>query len=139
MGQLGAAAALTLILAWASASNVTESAKIGALVGLLSGIGIDFTTFGTSTIQNLNVTLVGPVVRAALWAIAGAAIAAVAGKRAKTRVHGSTEPEPGSSGASFPNQVRAAPLPTHPRKRARRVPRQDFFSRGCLLLLPLKT
>ena len=81
VGQLGAAAALTLILSWTSASNVTESAKIGALVGLLTGIGIDFTTFGTSTIQNLNVTLVGPVVRSALWAVAGAAIAAIAGRR----------------------------------------------------------
>ena len=81
VGQLGAAAALTLILGWASASNVAESAKIGALVGLLTGIGIDFTTFGTSTIQNLNVTLVGPVVRAALWGVTGAAIAAVAGTR----------------------------------------------------------
>ena len=81
VGQLGAAAALTLILRWASASNVAESARIGALVGLLTGIGIDFTTFGTSTIQNLNVTLVGPVVRAALWGVTGAAIAAIAGGR----------------------------------------------------------
>ena len=76
VGQLGAAAALTLILSWTSASNATEGAKIGALVGLLTGIGIDFTTFATSTIQNLNVTLV-----AALWAVAGAAIAAIAGRR----------------------------------------------------------
>jgi hypothetical protein len=83
VGQLGAAAALTVILGWASASNVAQGAKIGALVGLLTGIGTSFTTFGTETSQTFSATLIGPVVRAALWAAAGAAITAVAGKRVR--------------------------------------------------------
>ena len=82
IGQLAAAAALTLILNWAGVKGIAQGATIGGVVGLLFFLGVDLTMFGTSNLNNLTATLVDPILGAILYAIAGGAIAAVSGKKA---------------------------------------------------------
>jgi hypothetical protein len=77
IGQLAWGAALTLILGWASASSVGQAAKVSAIVGLLFFFGIDLTMFATTNTSTLKATVVDPILAAALFGIAGAAIAAV--------------------------------------------------------------
>jgi hypothetical protein len=77
IGQLAWGAALTLILGWASASSVGRAAKVSAIVGLLFFFGIDLTMFATTNTSTLKATVVDPILAAALFGIAGAAIAAV--------------------------------------------------------------
>lgn len=82
IGQLAAAAALTLILNWAGVKGIGQGATIGGVVGLLFFLGVDLTMFGTSNLNNLTATLVDPILGAILYAIAGGAIAAVSAKKA---------------------------------------------------------
>ena len=77
IGQLAWGAALTLILGWASASSVGQAARVSALVGLLFFFGSDLTMFATSNTQTLKAAVVDPILAAALFGVAGAAIAAV--------------------------------------------------------------
>jgi uncharacterized membrane protein len=77
IGQLAWGAALTLILGWASASSVGQAARVSAIVGLLFFFGIDLTMFATTNTSTLKATVVDPILAAALFGIAGAAIAAV--------------------------------------------------------------
>jgi hypothetical protein len=81
IGQLGFAAALTLILGWAGVRDIATGATTAGIVGLLFFLGIDLTMYATTNTQNLTATLVDPVISAVLFAVAGAAIAAVAGKK----------------------------------------------------------
>jgi uncharacterized membrane protein len=81
LGQLAWGAALTLILGWASVSSLGRAARISALVGLLFFFGIDLTMFATTNTSTLLATVVDPILAAVLFAVAGAAIAAVGGKK----------------------------------------------------------
>ena len=81
IGQLLWGAALTLILGWASVSSVGRAARVSALVGLLFFFGIDLTMFATTNTSTLLATVVDPILAAALFAVAGAAITAVGGKK----------------------------------------------------------
>ena len=81
IGQLAWGAALTLILGWASVSSVGRAARVSALVGLLFFFGIDLTMFATTNTSTLTVAVVDPILAAVLFAVAGAAIAAVSGKK----------------------------------------------------------
>ena len=77
IGQLAWGAALTLILGWANVSSVGQAARVSALVGLLFFFGIDLTMFATSNTSTLKAAVVDPILAAALFGVAGAAIAAV--------------------------------------------------------------
>lgn len=82
VGQLAWGAALTLILGWSGASSVAQAAKTSWIIGLLFMIGMDFTMYGTSNINNMTATVVDATVASLLFAIAGAAIAAATGRKA---------------------------------------------------------
>ena len=82
IGQLAAAGALTLILSWVGVRSFAQGATMAGVVGLLFFLGVDLTTFGSTNTSTLKVTLVEPVIIGILYAIAGGAIAAVAGKKA---------------------------------------------------------
>jgi hypothetical protein len=82
IGQLAAAGALTLILSWVGVRSIGQGATMAGVVGLLFFLGVDLTTFGSTNTSTLKVTLVEPVIIGILYAIAGGAIAAVAGKKA---------------------------------------------------------
>jgi hypothetical protein len=81
IGQLAWGAALTLILGWASASSVGQAARVSAIVGLLFFFGIDLTMFATTNTSTLKAAVVDPILAAVLFGMAGAAIAAVTGKK----------------------------------------------------------
>ena len=82
VGQLGFAAALTLILHWAAVRSVGRAVAVAAVSGLLFFLGIDLTMYATTNTQSLTATLVDPILAAALFAVGGAAIAAATGRRA---------------------------------------------------------
>jgi hypothetical protein len=75
IGQMAMAAALTLILGWSEVSDVAQSVKVGAIVGLLIFLGIDLTLYATTNVQNLAASLVDPILAAVIFACASAAIA----------------------------------------------------------------
>ena len=77
LGQLAWGAVLTLILGWTSASSVGQAARTSALVGLLFFYGIDLTMFATANTSTLKLAVIDPILAAALFGVAGAAIAAV--------------------------------------------------------------
>ena len=77
IGQLAWGAVLTLILGWASVSSVGQAARVSALAGLLFFYGIDLTMFATANTSTLTLAVVDPILAAALFGVAGAAIAAV--------------------------------------------------------------
>ena len=76
-GQIMFGALLTIILTWASASNIVQGVKIAFVTGLLFFLGIDLTMYATTNIQNLTASLVDPLLGGFLFAVAGAAIMAV--------------------------------------------------------------
>ena len=82
IGQLAWGAALTLILSWAGVKSIGQGATTAGIAGLLLFLGFDLTMYATSNTSNLTATLVDPILAAALFALAGAAIAAVNGKKA---------------------------------------------------------
>jgi hypothetical protein len=82
IGQLAWGAVLTLILGWTSTSSIAQGAKTAGLVGLLFMLGIDLTMYATTNLTNLTATLVDPVLGAIVFAVAGAAIAAVTARKA---------------------------------------------------------
>ena len=81
IGQLASAGALTLILSWVGVRSIGQGAIMAGVVGLLFFLGVDLTMFGTSNTTTLTASLVDPVVGGILYAIAGGAITAVAGKK----------------------------------------------------------
>ena len=81
IGQLASAGALTLILSWVGVRSIGQGASMAGVVGLLFFLGVDLTTFGSTNTSTLKVTLVEPVIIGILYAIAGGAIAAVAGRK----------------------------------------------------------
>src|SRR5678815_1608616 len=82
IAQLAWGAALTLILNWASARSIGQGVMVAGICGLLLFLGFDLTMYATSNTQNLTAALVDPLLAGILFAVAGGAITAVAGKKA---------------------------------------------------------
>jgi hypothetical protein len=82
LGQLVWGAALTTVLHWRGVSAWMDGLKTGATVGLLMFFGIDLTLYGTTNIMNLTGAVADAVVATVLFAVAGAVIAAVQGRKA---------------------------------------------------------
>ncbi len=82
LGQLVLGVYLAIVMdKWAQAGGVATGLKIGAISGLLIGLGYDLTLFGTTNMANLTATLVDPLIAMVQMACAGAAIGAVLGDR----------------------------------------------------------
>lgn len=82
LGQLVLGLFLAVIIdKWARVGGLAAGLKIGAISGLLMGLGYDLTMFGVSNMSNITATLVDPLVTMAQMALGGAAIGAVLGPR----------------------------------------------------------
>lgn len=78
LGQLVMALYLTVVIGkWARVSGAGAGFRIGAISGLLIGLGVDLTMFGVSNLSNINATLVDPLIMMVQMGVAGAAIGAV--------------------------------------------------------------
>lgn len=81
IGQLVFGVFLAVVIGkWAGVAGATAGLKIGAVTGLLLGLAIDLTMFGTTNISNINATLVDPFVMAVQLGIGGAAVGWMLGK-----------------------------------------------------------
>lgn len=81
-GQLLWGGALTLALGWAGAASAVDGLKVGAKLGVLFFLGVDLTLYATSNMSNLTGALVDAALATALFAVTGAAIVAVVGRKA---------------------------------------------------------
>ena len=79
LGQVLFAGFLTMIMVWRGDSSAGAGVKTGALVGLVLGLSLNFTYYGTSNIANLTATLVDPIIVVIQTGITGAVIGAVLG------------------------------------------------------------
>ena len=106
LGQVLFAAFLTIIMGWRGDSSAGAGLKTGALVGLVLGLSVNFTFYGTSNIANLTATLVDPIISVIQMGITGAVIGAVLGMD-------STVAAPAAAGAPPPPPPPPA-TPEHP-------------------------
>lgn len=82
LGQLVFGVFLAVVIdKWARVGGLAAGLRIGAISGLLMGLGYDLTMFGVSNISNITATLVDPLVFMVQMACAGAATGAVLGPR----------------------------------------------------------
>jgi hypothetical protein len=81
-GQLLWGGALTLALGWKGASGVADGLRVGASLGVLFFLGIDLTLYATTNMSNLTGTLADAALATALFAVTGAVIVAVVGRKA---------------------------------------------------------
>ena len=58
--------------------------KIGAIVGFLVWLGVDFIFYGSTNLSNLTATIADPVLEIIRTGIGGAAIGAVLGRSAES-------------------------------------------------------
>ena len=79
LGQVITAAFLVMVMGWRGDSSAVDGLKTGALVGLILGLGLDFTFFGVANTQNLIATLVDPFVFMIQLGVGGAVIGVVLG------------------------------------------------------------
>ena len=82
LGELGAAALITLVLGWAGASGAGDGFKIAAKVGFLVAFSINFIIFGVMNISSLPAVIVDLPVAAIRWGVAGAVIGLLGSKGA---------------------------------------------------------
>jgi hypothetical protein len=78
VGCLGEAALITYALG--ARSGAGAGVKVGAVVGLLMWLAVDFIMYASTNISNLTITLVDPLVSAVVGAVTGAVIGLVSGK-----------------------------------------------------------
>jgi hypothetical protein len=82
LGQVVLGVLLAVVIdKWARVGGVANGLKIGAIVGLLMGLGVDLTMYGVTNMANLTATLVDPLIQTVQMACAGGAIGAVLGPR----------------------------------------------------------
>jgi len=82
LGQLVFGVFLAVVMdKWARVGGLVNGVKIGAIVGLLVGLGYDLTLFAVSNMANITATLVDPLVFAVQLACGGAAVGAILGER----------------------------------------------------------
>lgn len=80
-GQLLWSGALTLALGWKGAASVGDGLKVGATLGVLFFLGIDLTLYATTNMSNLTGALVDAALATALFAVTGAGIVLVIGRK----------------------------------------------------------
>ena len=81
VGNLSHAALLTLAVgSRVRSSTIAEGFKIGAIVGFLVWLGVDFILYGVQNVSNLTATVVDALLGIVPAGIAGAVVAAVLGK-----------------------------------------------------------
>jgi hypothetical protein len=66
---------------WGSINSFASGLQAGATIGLILGLGVDLTMYGTSNLSNLTATLVDPLVIAAMMGLTGGVIGIVLGKK----------------------------------------------------------
>jgi len=82
LGQLVLGLYLAVVIdKWARVGGAAAGFKIGAISGLLIGLGYDLTMFGVSNMASITATLVDPLAFMVQMALGGAAIGAVLGPR----------------------------------------------------------
>ena len=83
LGQMVLGLYLTVVIGkWAQAGGLATGLKIGAISGLLIGLGYDLTLFGTTNMANITAALVDPLIAMVQMACGGAAIGVVLGDKA---------------------------------------------------------
>lgn len=81
LGQLVFGALLTVIIGkWAGQAGAGAGFRIGAVTGLLVGLGIDLTMFGVTNLSNLTATLVDPILVLVQLGVGGAVVGLVLDK-----------------------------------------------------------
>ena len=81
VGNLSHAALLTLAVgSRVRSSTIAEGFRIGAIVGFLVWLGVDFILYGVQNVSNLTATVVDALLGIVPAGIAGAVVAAVLGK-----------------------------------------------------------
>ncbi|MEP7226907.1 MAG: hypothetical protein ABI785_06070 [Gemmatimonadales bacterium] len=81
LGNLALAALVTLAIGSRPGSaTIGQGFKIGAIVGFLLWLGVDFIHYGVTNVSNLTATVVDPLLEVIHTGIGGAVIAAVLGK-----------------------------------------------------------
>ena len=84
LGHLSLAALVTLAVGRrAGSSTIVDGFKIGAIVGFLVWLGVDFIDYGLTNISNLTATIADPLLEIVRTGIGGAVIAAVLGRFVK--------------------------------------------------------
>jgi TctA family transporter len=86
LGNLSLAALITLAVAgWPGVITIGKGFKIGAIVGFLVWLGVDFIHYGILNISNLTLTIVDPLLEIVHAGITGAVIGAVLGRLAESK------------------------------------------------------
>jgi hypothetical protein len=80
LGELGAAALITLVVGWSGASGAAGGFKTAATVGFLVAFSINFIIFGVMNVSSLTAALVDLPVAAIRWGVAGAVIGMLGSK-----------------------------------------------------------
>jgi hypothetical protein len=68
---------------WTNIRTWLGGAKAGAIIGLLSGAGVDFMMYGTSNLYNCTALIVDVIVVIVMTAISGAVVAVILGSGSK--------------------------------------------------------
>ena len=80
LSNLIMALVVTLILNWSGASKPVDAIKIGALIGFLICLGIDFSMYSMTTMYNMTAIIVDAIVTTIMVGITGAVIVLTWGK-----------------------------------------------------------
>jgi hypothetical protein len=80
IGCVGFAALICYCMGNRGASGLGAGATVGAIVGLLLAVFVDFVMYGTQNISNLTATIVDPIATAVHGGIGGAVIGLVLSK-----------------------------------------------------------
>jgi hypothetical protein len=80
IGCVGLAALLCYCMGNRAAASLAGGAQVGAIVGLLAAVFMDFVVYGTQNVANLTLTLVDPIAEAVHSGIGGAVIGLVLSK-----------------------------------------------------------
>ncbi len=80
IGCVALAALICYCMGNRAASGLAGGAQVGAVVGLLFAVFVDFVMYGTQNVSNLTATLVDPIAEAVHCGIGGAVIGLVLSK-----------------------------------------------------------
>jgi hypothetical protein len=80
VGCLSLAALLCYVMGARGASGLAGGATVGAVVGLLLAIFVDFAAYGVNNVSNLTATVVDPLAEAVHSGLGGAVIGLVVSK-----------------------------------------------------------
>ena len=66
---------------WANITTFSDGLKAGAIIGLIMGLAVNFTMYGTSNIMNMTSTFVDPFVSAVMMSITGGVVGFMLGRK----------------------------------------------------------